>query len=180
MYKLIALLICCVMTHLSAEVFEGFEYHLPNQGQGWKIAFSLKDCPSETKKYFPPECNIIHYAPESFVVDGANEHVEMFMIMSNNSIFDLSDKDALIREIKLGIGAIHPNDSLTVNILEAAPNSVIFETVVKNEDQVVMSSLNRYISHSQKLISWSYTINGVPQYENLLWLKMLKEIKLVE
>jgi hypothetical protein len=171
------------MTHLSAEVFEDFEYHLPNQGQGWKMAFSLKDSPSEMKKkYFPPECDIIQYVPESFVVDEPNEHVEMFMIMSSHGIVNLSDTNALISEIKLGIEAIHPNASLTVNILETALNSVIFETVVKNEDQVVMRSLNRYISHSQKLICCTYTTSGIPQYEleSLLWLQMLKEIKLVE
>jgi hypothetical protein len=183
MYKLFALLICCVITHLSAEVFEDFEYHLPNQAHGWKIAFSLKDCPSEMmKEYFQPECNIIQYVPESFVVDGANEHVEMFMIISNNGTFNLSDTDALISEIKFGIGKVHPNASLTVNILEAAPNSVIFEIVVNNEGQVVMKSLDRYISHAKKLICFSYGTNGIPQYEleSPLWLQMLKEIKLVE
>lgn len=180
MHKLFAFLACCVMTHLSAEVFENFEYHLPNQGQGWKM---IKDCPSEMmKQYFPEGCNIIQYVPESFVVDGPNEHVEMFMIMSNNGIVNLSDTDALISEIKLGLGVAYPNASMTVNILETAPDSVIFETVVNNGDQVVTRFLNRYIAHSQKLICCSYTKNSKHQYEmeNALWLQVLKEIKLVE
>lgn len=184
MRKLFALLACCAMTHLSAEVFENFEYHLPNQGQGWKVAFSLKDCPSsEIRKYFPEGCNIIQYVPESFVVDEVNEHVEMFMIMANNDkITNLSDIDTLISETKLGIEVVDPNASLTANILETTLNSVIFEIVVSNRDQVVRKFLNRYISHSQKLICFSYMTDDTQQYEmeNPLWLQALREIKLAE
>jgi hypothetical protein len=182
MYQLFVLLICCAMTPLSAEVFEDFEYHLPAQRQEWKKAFSLKDCPPEMKKSFPLGCDMIQYVPQDFVVDEPNEHVEMFMIMSNNGIINLNDIDYLRSEIKSGVEMIHPDANMSVNILEEAPNSVIFETVVKKGDQIVMTSLNRYISHSQKLICCSYTTNGISQYEleNLLWLKTLKEIKLVE
>jgi hypothetical protein len=181
--KLFALLACFAMTHMSAEVFENFEYHLPNQGQGWKVAFSLKDCPSETiRKYFPEGFNTIQYVPESFVVDGVNEHMEMFMIMSNNVVVNLGDTDALISEIKLGVGIVYPNAKLTVNILETAHNSVVFETVVNNEDQVMMTFLNRYISQAHKLICFSYTTNDIHQYEkeNPIWLQVLREIKLDE
>lgn len=183
MYKLFFLLVWFAMTRLSAEVFENFEYHLPNQGQGWKLAFSLKDYPAEMRsEHFPEGCNIIQYVPESFVVDGANEYVEIFMIMSNNGIVNLSDTDALISEIKLGVGVVYPNASLNVNILETVPNSVIFETVVNNGDQVLTKFLNRYMTHSNKLISFYYTTNDIHQYEmeSPLWLQVLREIKLVE
>jgi hypothetical protein len=183
MRKLFALLTCFAMTHLSAELFENFEYNLPNLGQGWKVTFSLKDNPSEmVRKCFPEGCNMIQYVPESFVVDGANKHIEMFMIVSNNSIIDPSDTDTLISAIKLGLEGMNPNASWTVNVLETAPNSVIFEIVENNEDQVVKKFLNRYILHSQKLICFSYTTSDIHQYEmeNPLWLQALREIKLAE
>lgn len=183
MRKLFALLACFAMTHLSAEVFENFEYHLPNQGEGWKLAFSLQDCPSDMiPKDFPEGCNMVQYVPESFVVGGANEHVEMFAMISNNGIVNLSDLDTFINEIKFGMGAMYPNASLNVNILETAPDSVTFETVVNNGEQVIAKFLNRYFSHSQKLIGFSYMSNDIHQYEmkSPVWLQVLREIKLAE
>ena len=125
---------------------------------------------------------MIQHVPESYVVDGVNEHVEMFMIMSNNGFVNLSDTDALISEVELGVETAYPNASSTVNILETAPNSVIFEIVVTNGDQIVTKGLNRYISHSQKVVCFSYTTNDIQQYEmeNPAWLQALREIKSVE
>lgn len=183
MRKLFALLACCALTHLSAQVFENFDYHFPNQGQGWKEIFSLKNLSSEEIKNFPEGCNIIHYAPESFVVDGANEHVEMFMIMSTNDVVtNLNDTEAFISEIKSGLAVASPNASFTVTILETAPNSVICEIVGIDEDQLVTKLLNRTILHSQKLICFSYMTNDIHRYEmeNFLWLQALREIKLAE
>lgn len=156
---------CLTLGALSAETIGKVQYELPNQGKGWKKANELKG-DGKIKSF------TIIYIPEN--EDLSNAH-ESFGAHVDSISSTPPDKKTIEKTIKKQF----PNQQVKVNILESAPQSVLYESILSEEGKERIHGWTRLFSNSEGTILLIYQTDQIDQVNNLrpIWVKTLMNAK---
>jgi len=156
---------CLAWGALNAETIGNVEYHLPNQGKGWKIVNELKTTKNRIS-------TTIIYVPEKT----SKKNSEFFGVHQNTWFVDLNAA-ALENSIK----AQYPNQEINFLILEETPQSVLYEWSVREEEEAEegMHGWTRIFSFTDETIILSYQTKQILSVDKVgpLWVKILKNAK---
>lgn len=165
MRTILTLLSCFILGSLSAEMIGSIEYHLPNEGKGWKVGDELHsdNLVKSTTLVYIPENTDKATANESFAV-----HV-------NNLPSGPADEASLEKPIQLQF----PDKKVKVNILDKNEESVLYEWTVADAGQEKVHGWTRGFSKPEETVMLIYLTDQMNQVENArpIWLQALKNAK---
>ncbi len=170
MSKICLLLICFFAVNtLTAEMIGPVEYHLPNQGQGWKVGNELQT-DRKTKS------TTIIYVPEGTI---SNQDVkESFAAYVNNLKSDIDDQASLEKSIQVNF----PEQKVSLNILEKTPQSILYEWNVSDSGHEKVHGWSRGFSIPEGTVVLMYQTQDIDKVNEVgpSWIQALKEARLVK
>jgi hypothetical protein len=159
---------------LTAEMIGNIEYHLPQQGEGWKIVNELQD----SKKH---RSTTIIYIPENSSRETARE---FFGAHINNSSTDLilTDRYSLEKDLARGMQFQYPNPKVVITLLEEEAQSVLYEWSLSQLGQERVHGWNRIFTDANATIILSYQTEELNRIRDIrpFWVQTLKDAKRVK
>lgn len=168
MRHILMLFTCLVAGPLAAETIGNVEYHLPKQGQGWRIANELQGRQDKS--------TTIIYIPENRSLEDAKES---FGVHVNDFSTDLTDKDSLQRGIEKGMQLKFANPKATITLIDATPQSILYEWSVSDSGQEKVHGWTRVFSAPHETVMLTYQteqLNNIND-KQLIWIEALEDAK---
>lgn len=176
MKKTLAILACLIlsplsMQFLSAEALGNIEYHLPQDGKGWKTLSTPPNLQGH-----PHVNSIAIWLPEDAT---PQQNKEVFVVHRVPSQADLKDATSLKEGIERGMRLKYANPIATLTTLEETPDSIVYEFSVTDSDQEKEHGWIRAFTTQEGTTMLTYhteLVDNVGEKRDL-WLKTLKEAK---
>ncbi len=144
------------------------EYHLPNQGKGWKLEKQISDTPKQVGE-------TVIYLPENATTDDSKE---FFGVNVNKYTVDLNDNAA----IQKGIQDQFPDQKVTINMLDKNSESILFEWTVTENGKEQLHGWTRAFSVPKETVMLTYLTDQIDTIKDVSprWIETLKQAKKVQ
>lgn len=162
MKNLFTILACMMITSAFAETAGNVEYQLPAVAKNWKVGNKMENEKGIT----------VVYIPENVERRSANE---FFGVNANHMKSDLND----ISGLKDSLSKVYYQMDIDFQVLDKAPDSVLYEWSAKEKGQEKIHGFGRAFSTKDGTVVLGYQtkdISGVPQAKDS-WLPALKDAK---
>lgn len=170
MRNILMLFACLFVSSLTAETIGNVEYHLPKQGQGWKVANEIQG----TKKI---KSTTVVYIPENTSLETSQES---FAAHVNNFSTDLDDRDAFQKGFEKGMQLKYANSKVSINFLEKAPHSVLYEWSLNEAGHEKVHGWTRVFATPDETVMLTYQTEHLNNINHIRsrWIQTLKNAKI--
>ena len=171
MRTILTSLICLIVSPLSAEVIGNVEYHLPNQGQDWKIATELQGSKNG-------DSTTIVYIPEKESKQNAKE---FFAVHTNDLPTNLLDKESLEKALEKAQFKFLDAKVQVKPIVIAGP-SAFYEYTINQGNQEKARGWLRVLSSPEKTVMLTYQTEQIDKIDQVrpTWMHILQSAKPVK